>query len=1638
MSSSRGDRTQYLLRDLPSQDYARQLRGPPTSRRVVLALGETENSTEPEPEPVEAGIDTENDTVGMEQLATVLTSLVQLQQEQQRRWEETQWQQEEAQRQQEEQRHEEELRRQQQYSEYQDQVRLMYQQHMQQIDVMKGVLEEREKSSPHLKMAPYQETEDIQDFIEAFEGVMKIQKVNKSQWMLRLTPLLSGKARTVCTDLGATMDYDGVKKAILEHYNVNAERCRRKFRDHTWTKDQDPTEWISKGMKLMKRWLTPEQGADQMVEKIAVEQFLNGLPQEMRIWVTSQNPGTPSRVAELMESYETAHSRGSEKTRPKQDYKPSFKPKEYHKKSEGSNGHGKKKSFPGDRTCFKCNRKGHIARDCTEKNLQVQERTKEVIWHGEGRVNGRFVRRIQIDSGASRTVVDRRLVSSKDIGEESISVTFGNGTSGEYPLATVKIAFDGEEYQVRAAVVQGLAEDVLLGRDVPLHRHIARRLPKEEQVELLKQLAKEHKISIGENAEGDGTVLAVVTRAQKGRVTVPEQQQSVPEERLVPKKQQSVPEKQQSVPEEQQLVPEEQQKQQSVPEEQQSVPEKQQSVPEKQQSVPEEQQKQQSVPEEQQSVPEKQQSVPENQQSVPEKQQSVPEEQQKQQSVPEEQQLVPEEKQLVPEEQQKQQSVPEQQQSVQDEMQGSTEQLKEDILRLEFPYDQDLFQLPRGSKTHMSRNERRLHNRIRNEASDGSMVTQLKVEQEKDPEILSWMKKEDQSRIIRRDGVICRVWKPRESPDITYEQIVLPRQYRSNVIRLAHDLPFSGHLGREKTVQRILRRFYWPSLFRDVKEYCQTCAECQLHSSHKTRAPMIPLPIIGEPFRRIAMDVVGPLPRTSRGNRFILVINDYATRYPEAIPLRNVTAKKVAEVLIDLFARYGIPEEIITDQGTNFTSSLLGELYQFVGIKAIRTSPYHPQTDGLVERFNRTLKSMLRRVLAGEKRNWDRMLPYVLFAYREVPQATLGFSPFELLYGRDVRGPLDVLREEWITSSEAELDILSFVMDVKERMQLAKEIVEKNAKEVKAKQKEYYDRGTREIEFKAGDKVLLLLPSGPKKFVAKWQGPYRIVKKTGKVTYEIEMPDKGNRKQVFHVNHLKRWKERLCQVNAVIEDGEGIEGYRWVDGIGEIQFGTHLSEDMRAELQSVLKSFGTVTKDTPGRTNKIHHQIRTTDHTPIRKKPYRIPQAYLEKVMTELEEMERDGIIEKSSSEWASPLVIVTKKDGGIRLCVDYRQLNQVTKFDAYPMPRIEELLDRVGDAEFITTLDLAKGYWQVPMQEEDKEKTAFTSPRGLYQFTTMPFGLSGAPATFQRMMDNILRGTESYACVYLDDIVIHSHTWSEHIQHLTEILRQLEEAGLTIKLKKCTFGASDCTYLGYQIGGGGVLPEQRKIQAIVEMARPQTKKDVRTFLGITGYYRRFVQNYATIAEPLTELTRKNLPESITWSKRAEFAFQKLKEVLTTAPIMRNPDFQRTFILQTDASGVGVGAILSQGEGESEDSPIAYFSRKLLPREQAYSTVEKECLAIVLAVRHFRAYLLGRPFVIQTDHRALQWLHQFKEKNARLTRWSLVLQPYSFTIQHRKGKANANADALSRLERSTVKIRKEHFVPGEEGRSVRC
>ena len=290
------------------------------------------------------------------------------------------------------------------------------------------------------------------------------------------------------------------------------------------------------------------------------------------------------------------------------------------------------------------------------------------------------------------------------------------------------------------------------------------------------------------------------------------------------------------------------------------------------------------------------------------------------------------------------------------------------------------------------------------------------------------------------------------------------------------------------------------------------------------KAPLIPLPVISQPFERIAMDIVGPLPMSSRGNRFILVICDYATRYPEAVALRHIDAVSVAGELLKLFSRVGVPKEILTDQGAYFTSRLLVELYQMLHVQPIRTSPYHPQTDGLVERFNQTLKMMLRKAVVGEGKDWDTLLPYLLFAYREVPQASTGFSPFELLYGRQVRGPLDILSETWQVSEQGEESVVSHILSIHNKMEKMKELADINLAKAQEQQKKWYDWNSRKRGFQQGDMVLLLLPTSTNKLLARWQGPYRVAKKIGIVDYLIEMPDRRRKKGVYHVNLLKKWE----------------------------------------------------------------------------------------------------------------------------------------------------------------------------------------------------------------------------------------------------------------------------------------------------------------------------------------------------------------------------------------------------------------------------------------------------------------------------------------------------------------------------------
>ena len=354
-----------------------------------------------------------------------------------------------------------------------------------------------------------------------------------------------------------------------------------------------------------------------------------------------------------------------------------------------------------------------------------------------------------------------------------------------------------------------------------------------------------------------------------------------------------------------------------------------------------------------------------------------------------------------------------------------------------------------------------------------------------------------------------------------------------------------------------------------------------------------------------------------------------------------------------------------------------------------------------------------------------------------------------------------------------------------------------------------------------------------------------------------------------------------------------------------------------------------------------------------------------------LHEMLAQGVVQPSHSPWASPVVLVTKKDGSTRFCVDYRRLNAATKLDVYPLPRIDDCFDLLANNQWFLTLDLASGYWQVKMDESCKEKTAFTTHLGLYEFRVMPFGLCNAPATFQRLMESILTGLIVKCClVYIDDILVMGPTVTDHLSNLEKVLQRMKQAGLRLKPSKCHLMRQQVEYLGYVVSKHGVATDPAKVQAVQEFPLPKDLKALRSFLGLASYYRRFIPNFSVIANPLYSLTRKDVP--FEWSQDCQEAFDKLKNHLIHAPVLAFPDFSTDFNLETDASGVGLGAVLTQVQKDGQTRPIAF--NLLQAHERNYGITELEALGVVWAVKHFRQYLYGHRCFVFTDHEALKVL----------------------------------------------------------------
>jgi hypothetical protein len=425
------------------------------------------------------------------------------------------------------------------------------------------------------------------------------------------------------------------------------------------------------------------------------------------------------------------------------------------------------------------------------------------------------------------------------------------------------------------------------------------------------------------------------------------------------------------------------------------------------------------------------------------------------------------------------------------------------------------------------------------------------------------------------------------------------------------------------------------------------------------------------------------------------------------------------------------------------------------------------------------------------------------------------------------------------------------------------------------------------------------------------------------------------------------------------------------------------SIDSENAIDKILNQFPDIIDFSPGTAKIKPVQFFINDNiSPIRQSPWRRSPAERETITNEITDMLRMGVIRPSNSPWASPVSLVKKKDGTNRFCIDFRKVNNIVVQDAFPLPRIPDLIDALHGAKVFSTLDLAKGYWQIPLDEKSKPITAFATHEGLYEFNVLPFGINTAAAIFQRTMSAILKDLP-FARVYIDDIVIFSEDEGTHYRHILEVFSRLQQMGLRINKKKCHFFCKEILYLGTRINAEGIKPDSEKIQPILDFPTPTSKKKVQEFMGMVNFYRDYIPNLAQEAICLYDITKSE--NDFRWSEKAENAFSAIKQMLTSPPLLKLPDPRKPFILSTDASTFALGAVLAQDYGGKE-FPVAYASRMLSQSERNYSVVEKELLAIVFAIKKFRSYVYGNTFTIYTDHNPLQYLMSLKDSYGRIAK----------------------------------------------------
>ncbi|XP_062404413.1 uncharacterized protein LOC134094507 [Sardina pilchardus] len=888
--------------------------------------------------------------------------------------------------------------------------------------------------------------------------------------------------------------------------------------------------------------------------------------------------------------------------------------------------------------------------------------------------------------------------------------------------------------------------------------------------------------------------------------------------------------------------------------------------------------------------------------------------------------------------------------------------------------------------------------------------------------------------VVGGDGLLYRrIFRPDGGEEM--RQLLLPACLKEEVLQQLHN--DHGHQGIERTTDLIRLRCYWPGMGEDIKHWCQNCERCTLAKSSQPRlqAPMGHL-LASRPNQILAVDFTFLEPAMD-GREQVLIMTDVFTKFTQAVPTRDQKATTVANALIrEWFFRFGVPARLHSDQGRSFENAIIYQLCALYGIQKTRTTPYHPQGNGQCERFNRTMHDLLRTLPVDLKRRWPEHLPQLVFSYNTAVHQSTGESPYYLMFGQDPQLPVDFLLGrvqepeqghvcEWVREHQLRLNVA--FQNAAERLQVAA-----------SKRKERHDQKIQCEPLTEGQHVYIRDHTirGRSKIQDAWGAMvHQIIRAPppGGVVYSVAPTQDLSKVRQVHRTMLKPAhldqgppppdRPVELQEDTSQPDSDDTPG-QWllVRSLGDIPptqlattppvnapmlalpASTHVAPttgEMPADLVAPRKTART----NAGRHANPHHLpvsvVSTADgatnsQSSIASYGYVVPvcnQGLLVHATVESLPVE---ISEDSPEMEAVVASMQAPNVEGIP-----KQLNSKTRKDAFPLPRIEESLDALSGAQWFSTLDLASGYNQVPVIEQDRPKTAFCTPFGLFEFNRMAFGLCNAPSTFQRLMERMFGAQHCQSLLlYLDDIIVFSSSVEEHVHRLDLVLSRLLKEGLKAKLEKCCFFQKEVQYLGHLVSRHGVSTDPAKVSAVAKWPRPTTVSELRSFLGFAGYYRRFVEGFSKLASPLNRLgaeladtkTRKGKGPRLdkAWTDACETSFQALKQRLVSAPTLAFADFNLPFILEVDASHTGLGAVLSQ-EQQGKIRPVAYASRSLSPAERNYSSMKLEFLGMKWAMTNkFREYLWGQQCTVWTDNNPLSHLGTAK-LGATEQRWEAEL-----------------------------------------------